>query len=513
MFRILLADDDILALNRLLGLIDWNSHGYEIVGQALGGKDCLKLLDSLHPDILLLDIDMPDLNGVEVTRQVQKRNLPTKILILSNYDTFHFVRDALHYGAYDYLLKHQITGPILLTKLSELSRLMEKEGLVNTRRSFFATVAKRNYLHSLITNGTISPEEHSHMLTQKDFSDTNFCMAVMQISNFILITHFSPNMDREKMIDSVMTLAANIFSSLHNGLITSLEYGQFAVLFHYGDQASTKAILEHVSGAMRLLCANIHKILGLTCLYQVSDVFSDIQKLPDVFLRTRQVLEQQPFPSSDADTRSHLRISEEKELMNALVALDSSRTRQLLQEIFARCEQSGGISQPLIQSLLMIGTRFQQSQGMEPIKGTDIAADLAHMTSQEVCLFLTDYFNQIMKNSPGQGSRRYSPHVQKVLLYIHENYASDLSLSAVAELFHVSHTHLSRLFSKEVGTSFTDYLVSYRIERARQLIANSDQDLKTIGETVGFHSYNYFLRAYKEKTGRTPSQDMRPWKN
>ena len=108
MIQILLADDDILSLNRLSGLFDWNANGYEIVGQALGGADCLKLVDKFKPDILILDIDMPDKNGVEVTKQLQEQHSKTKILILSNYDTYDFVRDAMRYGAFDYLLKHQL---------------------------------------------------------------------------------------------------------------------------------------------------------------------------------------------------------------------------------------------------------------------------------------------------------------------------------------------------------------------------------------------------------------------
>ena len=80
MIQILLADDDILSLNRLSGLFDWNANGYEIVGQALGGADCLKLVDKFKPDILILDIDMPDKNGVEVTRQLQEQHCKTKSL-------------------------------------------------------------------------------------------------------------------------------------------------------------------------------------------------------------------------------------------------------------------------------------------------------------------------------------------------------------------------------------------------------------------------------------------------
>ena len=113
-----------------------------------------------------------------------------------------------------------------------------------------------------------------------------------------------------------------------------------------------------------------------------------------------------------------------------------------------------------------------------------------------------------MQQAPGCGSRKYSVHIQNALHFIHQNYAGDISLSTLAEALHVSPTHLSRLFSKEVGTSFIDYLVSYRVQRAQQMILHSNLDLKSIGEQAGFHSYNYFLRAYKEKTGHSPSQDF-----
>lgn len=82
MIQILLADDDILSLNRICGLIDWNANGYEIAGQAMGGCQALTLLEELKPDILILDIDMPDKNGVDVTREIQQRKIPVKVLIL-----------------------------------------------------------------------------------------------------------------------------------------------------------------------------------------------------------------------------------------------------------------------------------------------------------------------------------------------------------------------------------------------------------------------------------------------
>lgn len=511
MIRILLADDDILTLNRLAELIDWNAEGYEIIGQALCGADCLELIEQLCPDILILDIDMPGKNGVEVTREVRLRQLPVKILILSNYDTFSFVREAMHHGAYDYLLKHQLTPGLLLEKLKEMTALLKEEGSTQSRLSFFTTVAKQKYLNGLLRLGITSQEEHSLMLSEPDFARGNYCLSVMQVTNFILITHFTPAMNREKMIDSILTLATNIFSSLGNGLITHLEYGQFAVLFHFGDITSSRDILGSAHRAMRLLDANIRKLYGLTVSFQNSCVFSEMANLPKIFQETRRLLEQSPLCGTHS-LHDTLDLQEETELMNALTAMDAGTAEALIRRIFSRVSLNHAAPpQQLIHRLLQIGLRFQQNQKMVPLRDLGNAmsdTDFGRMLSRETEDFFVEYFRKIMENAPGYGSRRYSPHIQKALLYIHENYGTEITLNDLAEYLHLSPSHLSRLFRKEVGTSFIDYLVSYRVDRARQLIRQSDLDLKTIGEQVGFHGYNYFLRTYKEKTGRTPSQDM-----
>ncbi|HIV91560.1 MAG TPA: helix-turn-helix domain-containing protein [Candidatus Eisenbergiella stercoravium] len=508
MINVLLADDDILTLNRLMGLTDWNAHGYEIIGQAHGGNECLKLLLEYQPEILILDIDMPDKNGVEITREIYEKQFSVKIVILSNYDTFDFVRDAMRYGAYDYLLKHQLTEAVLLAKLQELSEIIEKEGIRNLHLSFFTTVAKRRYLKGLIQSGITNSEEHAHMLTQKDFACGSYCISLMQITNFILITHFSPDKNRKKLIDSIITLGDNIFSSMDNGLITYMEFGQFVILFHYDNQISSQKIMDQTLKAMNLFAANVNKLFELTCMYQISDIFTEIERLPIIYQKTKQLLEQKPFPlkKEAKETNECLNLEEERNLMDALAAFNVSETEKILEGIFQN--HSSNFSQRVVDQLLQIGIRFQQNHKVElsedGIKEIQ-KGNMARMKTQDIYQFLMDYFKKIIECVPEYKASQYSLHIRKAVNYIRENYSQDLSLSLMAEYLHISPTHLSRLFRKETGFSFIDYLVNYRIECARQLIINTDLDLKTIAEQVGFHGYNYFLRTYKEKTGHTPS--------
>lgn len=512
MIHILLADDDILILNRLTEMIHTRPSEYEIIGQAVNGTTCLELVETLHPDILLLDIDMPEKNGVEVTKEIFQQKLPVKVLILSNYDTFSFVRDAMKYGAYDYLLKHQLTEQLLFDKLSELTQLMKQEGLRTSQVSYFTTLAKQRYFSSLIHHGITAPAEHAHMVTQQDFDKNAHCLALMQITNFILVTHFSSGMNREKLIDSVLNLATSIFATLDNGLIIHLEYGCFAVLFHCDGQRSEADLLSQASRCMRVLASNIQKLFNVSCLFEISPVFSDFQLLPQLYRQTVCSLSQRNFSSTLPSQENGMDLMEEKALMEALSSLDIARTKEILHQIFTRCQKDSPVlSQKLIHQILQLGFRFNQSQNTE-FRNTPIqppTVDFSHLSVEETEQFLAAYLGSLLQNVPGVGSRRYSEHIQKALSYIHEHFAEDFSLNDLAESLHVSPTHLSRLFRKELETSFIDYLVTYRIERAQQMLLHSNLDLKTISEKTGFHGYNYFLRAYKEKTGHTPSYDLK----
>lgn len=508
MLRILLADDDILVLNRLTELLRKHPEKYEITGQATGGVSCLKLLETIPCDVLILDIDMPDKNGVEVTKEIFYKKLPVKILILSNYDTFVFVRDAMHYGAYDYLLKHQLTDTILFSKLDELTKIMAQESMYTSHVTYFTTIARQQYLSALLKNGITSPVEHSHMITQKDFSSGLHCLAVMQVTNFILVTHFSPAMNREKMIDSILNLATSIFTTMDNGLITYLEYGSFAILFHENTDESSQIWNQSVR-AMRLLCDNIKRLLGLSVLFETGAPFADFSLLPQICKSTLDTLGKKSFSSPDTPPEPTLSFQEERGLTDALSSQDMRLLQQILENAFSRISASSAVEfQRFLQELLALSSRFCQSFH-PPIEMNAFphSADFAKMSRNEVLIFFTKYFSALAENVPCPKNRQHSVHIQTALDYIHENYAKDLSLNDLADLLHLSPTHLSRLFRKELDTSFIDYLVTYRIERARYMILNSNLDLKTIGESVGFHGYNYFLRVYKEKTGHTPSQE------
>ncbi len=520
MTLVLLADDDILMLNRLRTIIDWNANGYEIIGQSLNGTDTIRQVEQFQPDILILDVNMPDKNGVEVAKTIQNRNYQTSILILSNYDNFEFVRDTLRFGAYDYLLKHQIESSMLLQKLNEIKEKKINEGLRSSHIYYFASVAKQHYLKDLVLFGVNNSTEQEHMQTLKDCSSKCNVLVVMQVTNFIILTHFSPSANREKLIDSIINLATNIFVSIDNGIIAHLDHGEFVVLFHYEDEISSQKILETTNSYIRLLLSNMQKLLNITALYQISNIVNDISYLNEIYNKTVALLNHQPFNKKDefpVPSANSIDIMEEKNLMDSLMSMNIFRTELLLKQIFTHYSDSKEeiqLSQQIVFQLLQIGLKFQQGQRVSVANNSN--KELLNKFQQQInntntYQFICDYYKNIITDALNQSISNYSQHIQNAILYIREYYASEISLVTVADKIHVSSAHLSRLFKKETGTSFVDYLTSFRIELAQQMIKETNSELKEISDQVGFNSYNYFLRVYKEKTGHTPSQEWQEY--
>lgn len=518
---VLFVDDDILTLNKLRSLIDWNKHGYEIVGQAMNGEDAIKLVDKFHPDIVLLDINMPKKNGVEVTKEIYEHFNRVYILVLSNYDDFEFVRATMKYGVYDYILKDQLTPDLLLQKLKEIDDLQIKENISNSRMNYFATIAKQHYLKNLVLNGVTDTQQHQLMQTQKEFCSSSNIMVVAQIVNFSLLTYFNkrlnPESNSEKMIDSIINLSSNIFSSINNGIITHIENGVFVLLFNFENYTSFQKMKDATFSYMNLLTSNINKFLNINISYHTSEVINDISKLNNYYMSILNLYKNEPYsnisiPFIQQKEESQINITTEKDLMNALSYLDFQKIESLLKLIFEPYfDQTRPASeiQQIIYKLFRIGHSFLKIYEVKLSPDLDqylLNKFRSPISIQDIYDIVIKYFKKILEAVLSGSYINYSPLIQKAIQYIHSNYAQDISLTDLADSLNVSSSHLSRLFKKETGERFIDYLTNYRIQIAKSLMKEHNIEIKDIYRKVGFQSYNYFLRVFKEKTGYTPSQ-------
>ena len=128
MTDIMLVDDEVLALEYLKNMVDWERNGYHVVGCATSGKKALELFDRTHPQIVISDIRMPGTDGLELTRQIKEKDKEPVVILLSAYRDFDYAQKGIRYGVSNYLLKHELSSELILKELEEVKEKLERAG-------------------------------------------------------------------------------------------------------------------------------------------------------------------------------------------------------------------------------------------------------------------------------------------------------------------------------------------------------------------------------------------------
>lgn len=518
MLQTLLVDDDILSLNKMqtfLADIDF----IHVCGQLLDGTSAIEYLkthgDSV--DILILDMEMPGADGLEVAQFVCNHHFPVTILVISNYDNFEYVKPILQAGAYDYLLKHELSRSLIETKLSEIQQHINRQQLHQKQWEQMCQLSKQQYLRNLVLNYEI-PEESRHFFS----SDPLLCgrrhvAACLQITNFSNIYQSIPDERHQKVISTVLSFCDTFFSSLQRGIITHINYGEFLVLLSFPDLTSEAAILSTAAQDISLLKNNLRRYLSIHTFAESMPVFDTVENIRPYYLKIHHRLQIKPFNSiterpkeKEGNTLLLLSLQEENELSESLLHLNEKRVTEIITHIFESASQTH-VSLLGLQRLVLRLTEIMQSALLTVSHGHDAVTlpppsvnNILDISALEKQFIL--YYRQGIELLTSASLAKYPPLIQKALSYIYQNYQSDISLSDISRHCGVSEVYLSRAFKDALGVPFTKFLNSYRVKIAAKLLRQSSDSLKKIAEECGFQGYNYFLTVFKTYMGVTPVQ-------
>ncbi len=515
MLKILLADDNLLTLNQLGEMIDGSGLPAVVAGQAMDGRRAAQLLEELDPDILITDVDMPLMNGVELAQLVRERGLRAKIIALSNFDSFHFVKPILKCGAVDYLLKHELTREILVQKIEEARRQLEQEVRSARQEQAFSLAARQGFLKSLILELPCESQEQELLLRRREFLCSQNALSVLQIVGFQILYHSHSPQERSRVLQSVLRICTSVCGAVDNGLACALENGEFALFFHFENAASQQRIYEQAREYAALVAGNLRRLLNLGTLMETVAFSGGILQVRQSYLRAHARLMQQPFSQMEgnSETADGLGLFQEQQLIEALTRGERTAARQIAEKAIQECYSGGGQMQQLVLSFIRIGERVRSARGGQSDEAAISAFQNKFRRSlppQEISSSVLDYLDSVCACA---ASCRYSEHVQKAVSYIRENYAQELSLEEMASAIGISGVYLSKIFKAETGSSFVDFVNEKRLEAAKRLLRETGLSVREISERVGMPNYSYFIRLFREKNGVTPLRFRRGARN
>ncbi|TDL34256.1 response regulator [Jeotgalibacillus sp. S-D1] len=512
MYKVLLVDDEINILEGIATMVNWEGCGTELFVKANNGQLAFDLIMKAPPDIVITDIKMPGINGVDLIQKVHKIFPEIKFIVLSGYDEFEFAKTAMECNVKHYLLKPSNEKKIeaALTQIvDDLNEKQEKDHFIenmHVQLQKVMPIAKEQFLKDYITSKKYGREdwEYYSKLFNIDHSSGNFRLILLSIDD----AH-----DYEHRI-ALKEVAADELSE--NKQISLSTITGEKVVFLMEEQNVTE-IIERLKNAKRKFSSFYY----LTFTSAVSNQ-GTIRELKTLYSEALNCLTQRFYlEAGSIITTNDLRNDEKsfqklqydhEDLIFMIRSGNSKEVRQYLQAFVEQViENQYDVN--LVKShcieLFMLMIRQAPKENMDSyLEEIIILKDLESF--EDIRKFIERVSTEISEAYYERTKKSQSNILHRIVQYVDEHIADqDLSLTKVAnEILFMNSDYVGKLFKKEKGERFSNYLIDQRIKKAIEMLEQSDEvRVFELAEAVGFgNNPRYFGQVFKKHTGVTPSE-------
>ena len=519
MKKIMIVDDNYLSAEGIEKNIDWEALNAEIVHVCYNGTSAIEAMKKESVDLIISDIEMPDLDGISMSRQALNINPMVKIILISAYDKFEYARRALLLGALDYIEK-PIDYAYLIQKVKNAFALMEREQknlqLLKQSRPLLIEKFFRDITHR--------PRQEASYRLKPYLKYLNLALDYDFYNVVILELENAQNLKDSYGIEKFQMELLNL-RDLITEQGTELNYiyplqdidGYLCIIGHSGCQSGNFRQLTYkiISSVVDVCHAQ-----GLALNAGIGSIVQDLWELNRSYESAVHALEyrfffphQNVFDGHDLSA-TDFSDSKEEELIRLLCKKDVSAIDSWFQD-FSKwlTENFRTKSFAFIQVYSLLGRilKFFYELNLDThdleIKILYVYNHLEEFhTTEELCHWLNDFCHLLCQKLDSSLNDYHQKLCESVISFINANYASNtLCLNDIAGEANVSPAYLSALFKKKQGLSISDYITTQRIHAACRYLTATNMTLKEISMKCGYANQYYFSTSFKKKMGITPS--------
>lgn len=521
MYKVMLVDDEAYMLNGLKNIINWEEHGLEITDQASNGIQALEIAKSTPIDIVLTDIKMPKMNGLELICTLKEHNSSIKFIILSGYNDFDYVKQALRLDIENYLLK-PINEEELSQTLLSLVDALDAERQANIKAIEDSFILKNNILNRWATD-TISPAELSERayLLNLDLECECYIVCILRIADNEKVKAYpDSNLLRSAVIDACYNAMGDILNDE-----VFCDFNGDILLYFSGNakEITYKSIRQQLQACIH----NINAHPNVDVFLSIGSIETDFHHLHNSHQNANDLIEYMlilPLNSIiDYEEKSKWSESLTKEIdiradyfANLILSENTEEVTGFIDTIYEKAFSIADTSPKYIKNLsiemLYIINRAAKKKKIVPV--------YQQKTVDDICRFIYSIDSKaklirVIKETalnvmytPREEPETH-PLIKRTMDFIFTNISSDISLKLLSSAFNVNPSYLGQLFKNETGELFTNYLNKVRIERAMQMLAHSKLNANEIALEVGYSNTNYFYTCFKKFTGKYPTDYRR----
>lgn len=510
LYKILIVDDESILRNGLKHMCNWEKEGFEIIGESSNGNEALEIIEKERPNIVITDIVMPEMNGIELTKKIKDNYPEIKVLILSSFSEFNYIRETFKHGVYDYLLKTNVNTETVLPILKSMAK--EIGDIKVNSASFLKEDSINKEIRELIENQSISKE--AVVKLKNYFLENCFHIIRTEIYSFD-----DDNINREKFKKEI-TFKIREYLEEYN-TITLFIKKYIVIIINFNKHKNCK-LIDDINTMVKDL-REIYKISP----FSLSNETDDVNKILDIYKNVADISGKAFYFSKDLITKDDIINHKENEIEkfdyesfnSYLIGLNFNKCKESIKEYFLNAKVNvlmdeysfkrfcQNVIYNTLNSLDTLGYDMSQisRQKMRLFKGIDLANSYNDIVDL-VMEILNDIERIVIKEL---NVKQESIIVARVKEFVNKNYKKDISVSVIAEELNINYNYLSHHFKNETNENLSSYINKVRVEKAKIYLADVKIPISDISEMVGFSEHNYLSKTFKKITNYTPSEYRR----
>ena len=516
MFKILVVDDDKIIRKGLIKIIEKSDTEFEIAGEAANGLRALEVIKESKPDILITDIKMPVMDGIELINRIQEEKLDLSIVVLSGFDDYKYVREALKGGAYDYLLK-----PIDKTQMFDILYKLKEKIISKEKKQ-----EEIKYISKLVSDSEKIMKEKSFIsILDGSKNDLDLLETKDSRNNYIVVFSIDGLYKHEENNNAVImleNLKKEVYEVFKDGMVIAAEMNKkIVMLFNFLNTTS-----DYFNKALENIILKCHDNEKVTI--GVSRIFNDKANIQNAYDEAVKAVEFKfyygtnkiyHYEENNNILKGNINLEEIKSLEDSLInyiqICDLEKIKLACKKIFEYLNRFK-VEPAAVKKMLnaFISKMSSKEQDFLYVVENNEEGDVDFFienidTYFELCDYVIDYLLKAAEKMKLIRSERDKKIIERAKLYIKKHYKEDITLKTVADYVFLNPNYFSKLFKEEVHINFIDYLIETRIEVAKELLKVPGIKVYEVAEQIGYDEVVSFNRAFKKVVGVSPKNYLK----
>ncbi|MGG4483117.1 response regulator [Paenibacillus xylanilyticus] len=533
MYKVMIVEDEMLVRIGLKNSVEWSKFGLEVSADFPDGQSAWDYYEREKPDVVITDISMPRMDGMELISNIRKQDKYTRVVVLSCLEEFELARKALTLDVSSYILKLTMTEEEIeqvLTGVREELDQQHNSTHVQARAAASSPdmeLVKEKMFKDFMFYRIFSSEEFASFITDSGLrlSPVRLVVCVMEVDRYVSLKERFRDEHGHLVKMSLLNILSEIMSGYKRGEAVQINDRHYALVLHFADLLSEQAIVQEIRQLLEHIQDTIRHYFNSTVSFGISSVNGGYDSLPRQYAEAQRALQRKFITGSGQQHQGTGRA----DYTGVLARLEQIRNHTSIRELLPKLkekeydewldEMERGMNQER-KSMEITIYQFVQWVNTHVYDHNNEKTLLLSMTENlETCDTMPDMLDQVlvyMDTLVDLISKRLqmSDEITRAIEYVKRHYTENISLQMVADHVGLSPGYLSNLFRRELQITYIDYVNRYRIERAKELLAQSQLRSSDVPALVGFSpEYTYFSKVFKKITGLNPNEYRRQTTN